>query len=336
MGRPRSPDGANLGVNVPADQDFSTLARPPRAGAPMKPASRRIDAGALWAAVPLVAVIPVWLVALIPFWFVLDLVIDVPYWAVAAVHAAGAVLLFSPPFQRRLLTALVGARKPEADEGPRLQRAFDEVIQAMHLRRRHFAVGVIDADELNAFACGGHLVIVTSYAARRLDHDELTGVLAHELCHHLGSHTVALSIQQWLSLPIAALARIGTFLHNVSIAAADTFGRNSPVLGALGRVLAPIFQAAAWLCRGFGTVSELLTNVFGRSAEFEADRRVVAMGYGRNLGRALRRTVVPTTEAGGTGAERPSFLERIGRSHPPARTRIARIEAALRRRERHG
>lgn len=300
----------------------------------MKSTSRRIDPGALWAAVPLLAVVPVWLVALVPFWFVVDLVVDVPFRAVAAVHAAGAVLLFSPLFQRKLLTALVGARRPDADEGPRLQRAFDEVTQAMHLRRRHFAVGVIDADELNAFACGGHLVIVTSYAARRLDHDELTGVLAHELCHHLGSHTVALSIQQWLSLPIAALARIGAFLHNVAIAAADTFGRNSPVLGVLGRVLAPIFQAAAWLFRGFGTVSELLTNVFGRSAEFEADRRVVAMGYGRHLGRALRRTIVPVSDAGGLGVERPSFLERIARSHPPARTRIARIEAALRHRER--
>lgn len=288
--------------------------------------SRRVDAGALWAAVPLVAVVPVWLVALVPFWFVIDRVVDVPFWLVAVVHATGAVLLFSPLFQRRLLTALVGARRPDATEEPRLRRAFDEVVQAMHLRKRHFAVGVIDADELNAFACGGHLVIVTSFAARELDHDELTGVLAHELCHHLGSHTVALSIQQWLSLPIALIARLGRFLHNVAVAATDTFGRDSPLLGATGRILAPIFQGLAWFFSGFGTVSEFLTNAFGRSAEFEADRRVVAMGYGRHLVRALRRTVDPH---GGT--EPRTLLGRLGRSHPPARTRIARIEAVLRR-----
>ena len=47
---------------------------------------------------------------------------------------------------------------------------------------------VIDSDELNAFACGGHLVVVTSFAFRRLTARQLAGVLAHELGHFLSLH----------------------------------------------------------------------------------------------------------------------------------------------------
>jgi len=55
---------------------------------------------------------------------------------------------------------------------------------------------------------------------RVLRHDELTGVLAHELSHHLGLHTVALTVQHWLTVPAMLLARIGFFLQNVAQAAA--------------------------------------------------------------------------------------------------------------------
>ena len=49
---------------------------------------------------------------------------------------------------------------------------------------------MLPLDELNAFACGGHLVVVTTFAIDELPEHELAGVLAHELSHHLGMHTV--------------------------------------------------------------------------------------------------------------------------------------------------
>ena len=48
-------------------------------------------------------------------------------------------------------------------------------------------------------------------------------MLAHELSHHLGMHTVALTIRHWLSLPVVLLARIGFWLENVARAATDAF-----------------------------------------------------------------------------------------------------------------
>ena len=48
-------------------------------------------------------------------------------------------------------------------------------------------------------------------------------MLAHELSHHLGLHTAALTLGHWLSLPVVLLARFGFFLQNVARAATDSF-----------------------------------------------------------------------------------------------------------------
>lgn len=277
---------------------------------------RDVDGAALIALVPVLVVIPVWLLAMVVLWWPLSLVSGVSYVQVALGYLLLGVILFVPLVQRRLLTKMIGARKPTTTEAPRLQKAFNEVTQAWHLRRHNFAVGVVDDDDLNAFACGGHLVVVTSYAVRTLDHDELCGVLAHEICHHLGSHTIALTINQWLIMPVVMLARVGSFLRNVSIAATDNFARGNDYARVAGRIVSTVFAAMAWVFGSGFAIARYLTNRVGRSAEFSADRRVVAMGYGRQLAAALRRTT-------GSGSS----------THPPARTRIARIEAVLRPRK---
>ena len=286
---------------------------------------RRID-GAAWAGlVPFLAVVPVFLLAMAPFWWVVHLVWPVGYWSAICLYVATGLLLFVPVVQRVVLTRLIGARRPLPHEAPRLRAAFDEVTQALHIRDHRFAVGVVDDDQLNAFACGGHLVVVTSYAIRELDHDALCGVLAHEFCHHLGSHTIALTLQQWLLVPVDGLARIGRFLDNVATAAATTFGQRSRPIEITGLVIAPVFRALAWFFGVGRTVSQVVANLVGRRAEYRADRRVVAMGYGRQLASALRRTI-PTTST----RDRSRWSKLI-ESHPPARTRVARLEARLRR-----
>jgi Zn-dependent protease with chaperone function len=256
--------------------------------------------------------------------------VTIGYLPSVGIYVVAGGLLFVPVVQRRILTRLIGARRPTEDEASRLRPAFDEVTQALHIRDHRFAVGVIDDDQLNAFACGGHLVVVTSYAARELDHDALCGVLAHEFCHHLGSHTVALTVQQWLLVPVDALARIGGFLDNVAVAAASTFGQRSRPVEVVGRLIAPLFRALAWFFALGRTVSYALSNLVGRTAEYRADQRVVAMGYGRQLAAALRRTISTSRSDG--PRPRASRWSRLRESHPPARTRVARLEASLRRR----
>jgi Zn-dependent protease with chaperone function len=52
---------------------------------------------------------------------------------------------------------------------------------------------------------------------------------------------------------------------------------------------------------------------------------VVRMGYGRNLSAALRRVI-----AAGGSPRAVGWRQRIAATHPPARTRVARIDAMLR------
>ena len=73
------------------------------------------------------------------------------------------------------------------------------------------------------------------------------------------------------------------------------------------------------------TIADSLTNLVGHDAEFEADRRAVAMGFGGELADALRRLL--TVDA---GRRRSGWRARLAASHPPARVRIARIDAQLR------
>ena len=113
-----------------------------------------------------------------------------------------------------------GARvidQPQSDTEAWLLRTVSLQAQAAGIRMPE--VAIYPGDELNAFACGGHLVVVTSFAIEELTARELSGVLAHELSHHLGLHTVALTLGHWLSLPVLLLARVGFFLQNVARAA---------------------------------------------------------------------------------------------------------------------
>jgi Zn-dependent protease with chaperone function len=286
---------------------------------------RRVDSSAVSAFLPVVAVIPLWLLALAIVWLPLRVVWHISFVALALGYLAAVLLLFLRPIQVVVLAPLLGARRPTRRERATLDVAWRSVLQANRLPARRFVIAVLPIDELNAFACGGHLVVVTSYAIDMLPRDELSGVLAHELSHHLGSHTVALTIGHWLSLPVFVLARIGFFLQNVATAATRTFARRSSSLTVIGQVVSALLMAASWIFLSGLLLSNAIANVVGRNAELQADRRAVSMGFGRPLASALRRVI---NERRG---ERPTSLrERLAATHPPARTRVAQIEALLR------
>ena len=286
---------------------------------------RRVESSAVAALVPVFVVLPVALAALAVFWLAVRFVWDVHYTVFVLGYLAGAVLLFLRPFQSAVLTRLLGARPPTRDERVRLDTAWRSALQAARLPRHRYVLAVLPADELNAFACGGHLVVVTTLAVERLPRDELAGVLAHELSHHLGFHTVALTVAQWLSVPVLVLARIGFFLQNVAAAATHSYASHSAALTAIGRLVSTVLTAVSWVFLSGLLVANAAGNVSGRGAEYQADERAVQLGFGPQLSNALRRVV-----ALGVGERPRGFREHLAATHPPARTRVARIEAMRR------
>lgn len=291
-----------------------------------------MDSTAVAALTPVIAVAPVWLLAILVFWWPVNALWQVSFAWFAFGYVAAVVLFFLRPVQVWVLAPLMGARRPTAAQLAALAPAWRPVLQANALPGGRYVLATLPSNELNAFACGGHLVVVTSYAIETLPRDELTGVLAHELSHHLGLHTVALTFVQWLSVPVLLLARIGFFFQNVASAATTSYGSNSSSLTVIGRAVAAILNGISWIFLSGLLLSNALANIVGRNSEFEADMRAVDMGFGKSLATALRRFVAEF------GADRPlTWRDRLASSHPPARTRVARIEATMRRhRQRSG
>ncbi len=268
-----------------------------------------------------------WLLAILVFWWPVHVLWHIKLVWFALGYICAVVLLFLRPVQVWVLAPLMGARRPTPEQLAALAPAWRPVLQANGLPAGRYVLATLPSSELNAFACGGHLVVVTTYAIETLPRDELAGVLAHELSHHLGLHTVALTFVQWLSVPVLLLARIGFFLQSVASAATTSYGSNSSTLTAIGRTLAALLTAISWVFLSGLLLSNALANIVGRNSEFQADMRAIEMGFGKPLSTALRRFVAEF------GADRPlTWRERLANSHPSARTRVARIEATLRSR----
>ena len=289
------------------------------------PGARSVDRGAIWAFAPVVAIVPFSLLALFVIWLPIGWLTPLSFWWFVLGFSVAGFTLFVRPIQVLVLTPILGARVPSAAEAAIIEPLWSQIAQANHLPASRYVVRVLPSDELNAYACGGHLVVVTTYAVDELSRGQLRGVLAHELSHHLGLHTVSITVGHWLSAPVVLLARIGFFLENVAHAAAQSFGRDSPLVATVGAVLAVIFSGLSWVFTAALRGSDALANLVGHASEFEADRRAVRMGFGRELASALRRFL-----AAGTGRRTPGWRARLGASHPPARTRVARIEALMR------
>ncbi|WP_298626462.1 zinc metalloprotease HtpX [uncultured Legionella sp.] len=114
----------------------------------------------------------------------------------------------------------------------------------------------VETNVPNAFATGRnpeHAVIaVTSGLLTRMNEQELTGVLAHELCHVLHRDT-------FISVVAATLAGGISGVANIFMLARDGNNRTNPIAGFLVIMLAPI-------------AAGLIQMAVSRSREFEADK----------------------------------------------------------------
>ena len=296
-------------------------------------AGRYVERSAVTAVLAVVTIVPTWLLSLGVFWLAARVWWRVSFLTFAGIHLASVVVMFWHPLQNVLVMRMLGARRASVEQARWLEPAWHSVARQIGIPPRRFSLAVLESEELNAFACGGSLLVVTSYAIEALPRDEMTGVLAHEVAHHLGLHTVALTVRQWLSLPVFLLAKVGFFLQNVAVAATRSFVSHSSALTAVGRLVSLMLNAVAWVFLAALILSNRLANRIGTGSEYEADRRAVELGFGRELATALRR--VAKIEALATSAPHGDHgaipRSNVGASHPPARRRVARIEALNRR-----
>lgn len=287
--------------------------------------SSKLEWSALTGLSTIVALLPAWLVTATVLWLPFWWWGDVNYFLFLGSLFSLFILLFSRPVQRFVLLRLLGARLPTAHEQAFLVAAWQPIVRRNDLESRRFVLAVVDTDSLNAFACGGHLVVVSSLAIEQLDHEQLSGVLAHELSHHLGLHTVALTITQWMILPISLLSRIGMSLREVAERATIAFARRVPLLHALGLFVAAFLHVGSWLLMLNVSLATSLGNAASRSTEFHADRRAAQLGFGQHLLSAMREW-----QDNAPSESRGNVWQRVFASHPAMRLRINRLAFYLR------
>lgn len=244
----------------------------------------------------------IWLVSAIPLAL---LAAAAASWTAAVVvlgvWTLSAAVAFLRPVELWLARVLFRAREPTAGERARLEPVWQRVCGAAQEDLGDYVLRVEDRDELNATAGGARIVAVTTFALSLSD-DELAGILAHELGHHLDEHPIAALIGWWFALPAVVFDLI-----------LRVFGRI-----AIGFALVRIVLVVPLL------LARLASAVLNRSAEYAADRHAARLGFGPALLRALERLDRQGHDEKGAADPGPA---RLWATHPPVPDRIARLRA---------
>ncbi len=240
-------------------------------------------------------------------------------------------------FSDRIALYAMHGRIVTREEAPRLHGVVDRLCAAADMPKPQVAVSGMDMP--NAFATGrnpNHAVIcVTDGLRRRLEPDELEGVLAHELSHVAHRDVAVMTVASFLGV-IAGLAIRFAFYSNV-------FGgrRDQNTAALLGMVIGVSIAVYA--------ISFVLIRALSRYRELAADRAgAMLTGRPSALASALTKVTgdiarIPTRDlrtakafnafyfTPALGTTTP-FLSRVFSTHPSLEQRLdqlARISAQL-------
>jgi heat shock protein HtpX len=240
-------------------------------------------------------------------------------------------------FSDRIALYSMNARPVTAEQAPQLHAIVDRLCAMADMPKP--TVAIADTDMPNAFATGRStnraVVCVTTGLLRRLDAEELEGVLSHELAHVAHRDVLVMTVASFVGVLAGLLTRSwmwGGLLRR----------RDSDSNGAIAFLLIMVVSIVVYF------VSFLLTRMLSRYRELSADRTgALLTGRPAALARALQKITgdmgaIPTRdlrekEALNAFFIAPAFggdqsLASLFATHPPLERRLeqlARISAQL-------
>ncbi|MFC1407304.1 MULTISPECIES: zinc metalloprotease HtpX [Streptacidiphilus] len=191
--------------------------------------------------------------------FMAALVVLLRSWIAVVLIAAG-LLAAQYWFSDRIALFALHAHEVSAEEQPQLHGLVDRLCTMADLPKPRIAVA--ETDLPNAFATGrsaDHAVLcVTTGLLRRLEADELEGVVAHELSHLAHRDVAVITVASFLGVLAGLLVRFAFYSQLLR-------GRRDPTSAAL-------IGAVVGVSAGVYVISFLLIRSLSRYRELAADR----------------------------------------------------------------
>lgn len=247
----------------------------------------------------------------------------------------GALFVAQFWFSDKIAAFSMGAREVTPEQEPELHGVVDRLCAMADMPKPRVAVA--ETDVPNAFATGRgqrhSLVCATRGLLRRLEPEELEGVLAHELSHVAHRDVAVMTIASFLGIMAGLITRMALWTGLMRGG-----GRNNQNLLLL---LIPLISAVVYV------ISFLLTRLLSRYRELSADRAgALLTGRPSALASALTKVTgqmarIPTRDLRQAEAFNAFYFapaisgesfSRLLASHPPLEQRLdqlGRISAQL-------
>ena len=150
------------------------------------------------------------LIGLLAVAFVVALIAFVPANVLPLVLIlAGGILFAQFFFSDRIATFAMGAQEVTPEQAPELHAIIDRLCAMADMQKPRVAISQTDMP--NAFATGRNqknaVVCVTTGLMRRLDNQELEGVVAHELSHVAHRDVMVITIASFLGILAGLITR---------------------------------------------------------------------------------------------------------------------------------
>jgi heat shock protein HtpX len=185
----------------------------------------------------------------------------------------------------KLALAASGAKVVSAEEAPELHAMVERLCAMANLPKPRIAV--VDTDVPNAFATGRNpkhaAVAVTTGLWRRLEPQEVEGVLAHELSHIANRDVLVMTIASFFAMLAAMLTRFGLYAGMFG-----GFGGGSSRNNNNNQV--PVWLIVFLVSVVVYAISFILIRTISRYREYAADRgSAIITGAPENLMSALQK-----------------------------------------------
>jgi len=236
----------------------------------------------------------------------------------------------------KLALAASGARIVTPEQAPELHAMVERLCAMADLPKPK--VAIIDTDMPNAFATGRSpkhaAVAVTSGLMRRLDPEEVEGVLAHELSHVANRDVLVMTLASFFAMLAGLLTRFGLYAGMFG----GGFGSNRSSNNNQNGV--PVWLAVLVISIVVYAISWVLIRTLSRYREFAADRgSALITGAPEHLMSALQKitgqiAVIPQQDLREVSAMNAFFIipttvrqktAVLFMDHPPLEQRLAKL-----------